>query len=423
MTHPRLGRVPDRAGFVPSMMRPLLCSLLLSAFAHGADWPNWRGPDYDGLSSETIPAELPAELPIRWTAQVGIGFGGIAVVGDKVLVSGNRTLSGVETDTVWCLSARTGEVIWQHSFPCALDPLYYEGGPGATPTVRDGAVYVLSKKGHALRLALDDGRVVWGRDLVAEHQLELPEWSFAGSAFVDGDRVLLNAGRGGIALDRESGKTLWLPSTGTSGYATVVPYEAGGPGADRLLFSAKALLALDPATGQAAWELPWRSSRDVNAADPLVIGKRILVSSTAGSALIEPSAGGGEPATVWEQKDMKWYFNPGVLLDGHVYCLHGTTHRPTELMCLDAATGKIVWTEPGFGSGGLMAAGKTVVVFDQGQLTLFDADPAGYRPRHHQAILEGKCWTAPTFANGHFYVRNAEGDLACVGVGEPPPAQ
>ena len=399
------------------MIRLFPLALLLPLLANAADWPNWRGPAYDGRSTETIPSSLPAELPVHWNAKVGTGFSTVAVVGEKVLTMGNRTLSDQETDTVWCLSARTGKVLWQHSYPCALDPLYYEGGPGATPTVHDGSVYTLSKKGHVFRLDLESGKVIWSRDLVADHQVKLPEWSFAGSPFIDGDRVLLNVGRGGIALNKETGETLWLPSTETSGYATVVPYEAGGPQASRLLFSATGLLAFDPATGKAASELPWKTSRDVNAADPIVLGKRILVSSASGSVLIEPRSG-AEPETIWEQKDMKWYFNPGVLIDGHVYSLHGTTHRPTELMCLEAATGKIVWSVPGFGSGGVMAAGNSVIVFDQGRLILFAADPSGYKPRHEQKILGGKCWTAPVFANGRIYCRNAAGDLACVVVTE-----
>lgn len=399
-------------------LRILLPALLFPLALPAADWPNWRGPNHDGISGEIIPATLPAELPVRWKAQVGTGFSTVSVAGEKVVTMGNRTLKGVETDTVWCLSAKSGKVLWQHSYPCALDPLYYEGGPGATPTIHDGSVYTLSKKGHAYRLDLDNGRVLWSRDLVADHQVELPEWSFAGSPFVDGDRVLLPVGGGGIALDKETGESLWLSSTATAGYATVVPYEAGGPQGNRLLFSAKSLVAFDPATGKAAFELPWKSSRDVNAADPIVIGKRILLSSASGSALIEPKTG-AETEIVWEQKDMKWYFNPGVLIDGHLYSLHGTTHRPTELMCLEAATGRIVWTVPGFGSGGLVAAGKTVIVFDNGLLTLFDADPKGYRPRHQQKVLEGKCWTSPVIAHGRLYGRNAAGDLACLDLPEP----
>jgi len=263
--------------------------------------------------------------------------------------------------------------------------------------------------------------VIWSRDLVKDHGFELPEWSFAGSVFVDGDRLLLNVGRGGLALARATGKTLWMPSTETSGYATVVPYPSGGPKANRLLFSAKGLIAFDPVTGQATSEHPLRTSRDVNAADPIVMGKRIIVSSASGAAMIEPRADGSDVEMIWEQKDMKWYFNPGVLLGDYLYSIHGTTHRPTELMCLDARTGEIKWTVPGFGSGGVMAAGNTVIVFDNEILTLFDADPTGYKPRLTQKILEGKCWTSPVLAHGRIYCRNAGGDLACVEV-VPAPA-
>lgn len=402
------------------MKLPSLCVLSalvsISRFAETADWPNWRGPDYNGISKETIPAKLPDTLPVKWKAAVGIGFSTVSVVGEQVLTMGNRKIGEVETDTIWCLDATTGGVLWEHSYPCALDPRYYEGGPGGTPTIHEGSVYTLSKKGHAFCLNLETGKVIWSRDLIKDHGVELPEWSFSGSVFVDGDRLLLNVGRGGLALDKATGKTLWIPSTETSGYATVVPYPAGGPKASRLLFSAKGLIAFDPATGQAASEHPLRTSRDVNAADPIVIGKRIVISSASGAAMIEPREDGSGVEVIWEQRDMKWYFNPGVLLGNHLYSLHGTTHKPTELMCADARNGEIKWTMPGFGSGGVIAAGNTVIVFDNGTLTLFDADPAAYRPRHSQKILEGKCWTSPVLANGRLYCRNAVGDLACVEV-------
>jgi len=377
-----------------------------------ADWPNWRGPDHDGISEEAIPENLPDELPVLWRAEVGIGFSTVSVEGDRVLTMGNRD----DEDTVWCLDAESGEVLWKHTYDCALDPRYYEGGPGGTPTIHGGSVYTLSKKGHAFRFDLGTGEVIWKRDLVADHDLELPEWSFACSPFVAGDRLLLNAGRGGIALSMETGETLWLPDTKPSGYATVAPFPAGEEhGAGHLLFSAEALIGFDATTGDRAWAFPWRSSRDVNAADPVVRGNRVVISSSAGSAQLKIGPD-GEPSQVWEQPDMRWYFNPGVLLDGHLYSLHGTTHRPTELMCVEFATGEIVWREGQFGSGGLMAAGNTVVLFDLGTLTLFEASPEGFRPRHRQEILEGKCWTSPVLANGRIYCCNAEGELACVGV-------
>lgn len=383
--------------------------LVWSGLSTAADWPQWRGPNHDGISPESIPLELPEELPILWKAQVGIGFSSVSVLENRLLTMGNKDA----TDTVWCLDSGSGEVIWTHRYPCDLAPLYYEGGTSATPTIHEGSVYTLSKKGQAFRLNLETGAVIWSRDLVADHDLELPEWNFAGSPFVDKQRLILHAGRGGIALDRNTGKTLWLPSQETAGYSTVVPFPAGEPSAGHLLFSAKALIAFDIENGDQAWSYRSKSSRDVNAADPLVRGKHIVLSSSAGTVMLEAGTGPQEPRMVWEQKDLKWYFNPGVLVGDHIYSIHGTTHRPTELTCTDFKTGATVWAEEGFGSGGLMAAGNTIVLFDQGTLTLFDASPEGFSPRLQQNILDGTSWTVPVLANGRIYVRNAAGDLAC----------
>jgi len=395
--------------------RVLLFVLTLSlaaSLSRSSDWPHWRGPNHDGISLEAIPENLPESLPIAWKAKVGIGFCTVSVVGNRVLTMGNQD----DRDTVWCLDAESGEVLWKHTYDCPLDPLYYEGGPGGTPTVHEGSVYTLSKKGHAFRLDLETGKVIWERDLLADHEFALPEWSFACSPYIDGDRVLLNVGRGGLALSRETGGTLWMPSTETSGYATVVPFPGGESAASHLLFSAKALIALDSSSGKEIWSYPWKSSRDVNAADPVVVGDRIVVSSSAGTEMLIPGSGGSEPTVSWKQHDLKWYFNPGVKIGNHLYSLHGTTHRPTELICTDVETGETIWSEEGFGSGGLKAAGEIVIVFDLGKLTLFRATPEGFTPLLQQQVLEGKCWTSPVFSNGRIYCRNAAGDLAVVEV-------
>lgn len=389
---------------------PLIAFLVFPITVFSLDWPNWRGPDHNGISRENIPPRFTTPLPVAWNAKVGTGFSGVAVVGHHVLTMGNEN----DVDTVWCLHADTGEVIWKYSYACEIDPLYYEGGPGGTPTVHEDSVYTLSKKGHAFRLDLKTGEVIWKRDLIADHGFELAEWSFACSAFIEGDLVLLNVGRDGLALSRETGETIWMPSTETSGYATVVPFSPAGSDPYHLLFSAKSLIGFDAETGRKHWEFPWKSGRDVNAADPLIAGDRIVVSSSAGTELLAFEPGNEAPTSVWKQHDMKWYFNPGVLIDRHLYSLHGTTHRPTELMCTDVETGEIIWQEEGFGSGGLIAAGDTVIVFDNGLLNLFRATPERYDLIHQQKILEGKCWTVPTYSNGKIYCRNADGDLAAV---------
>jgi outer membrane protein assembly factor BamB len=395
-------------------IRPLtlLAVLFLVGYlpAEADDWPNWRGPNFDGISTESLPAKLPEKLPVIWKRNVGIGFSSVSVQGERVLTMGNRD----GRDTVICLDAATGETLWKHSYLCELDPKYYEGGPSATPTIHSGSVYSVSKKGHVFRLDLETGRVIWRRHLIKDHGFELPEWSFASSPFIAGTRVLLNIGRNGTALSKTTGETLWNPSLHSSGYATFVPFPVGR--STHALFSAKALLGIDSKTGRAIWSHPRPSSRDVNAADPIVIGNRIVVSSATGTELLAIGPEGTAPRTVWKQRGLRWYFNAGIRLDGHLYSIHGTTHRATELVCTSLATGEAVWSEEGFGSGALMATGKTVIVFDKGTLTLFPATPEAYRPIHSEKILDGKCWTVPVLANGQIYCRNSAGDIACVSV-------
>jgi outer membrane protein assembly factor BamB len=118
---------------------------------------------------------------------------------------------------------------------------------------------------------------------------------------------------------------------------------------------------------------------------------------------------------VWDHTNlMRNYFNPAVLSGGHLYAIDGTTHRPTTLTCLEWATGRVRWSEPGFGSGGLIAADGRLIVFDKGQLSLVRAAPDSFQLLARAQVLGGKCWTAPVLSHGRIYVRNAAGDLACV---------
>ena len=115
--------------------------------ASAADWPRWRGPDLNGISQETgWQARWPAQGPKRlWTASVGTGFSSFSVSRGRVYTMGNTN----DTDTVFCLDANSGRTVWKHSYPCALDPKNFEGGPAATPAVDTGGdrIYTFSRKG------------------------------------------------------------------------------------------------------------------------------------------------------------------------------------------------------------------------------------------------------------------------------------
>lgn len=387
-----------------------LVFFVVSAVSSAEDWPHWRGTNFDGITTEALPQQLPDELPVLWTAEAGIGFSSFSTVGDRVLTMGHAE----GEDTVWCFDVSSGEVNWSHSYACELHPKYYEGGPGGTPTIHDGSVYTLSKRGHAFRFDLESGEIIWSRDLLADHGLELPEWNFACSPFVNGDRILLNAGGGGMALSREDGKTVWLSNAEIAGYATPVPFDA--PGMTHLLHTHRALTGFNAADGKESWRL--ENVAALNAADPLLNGERFILSTSSGTRCLELDADGKNPTEVWMQKNLRWYFNAGVLVDGHLFSISGTTHNPTQLVCSDVGTGDVIWSEEGFRTGGLIAARDRVILLDQGQLTIFPAKPDGFEPILQQQVLGGKCWTAPVFAKGRIFCRNAVGKVVALSVSE-----
>jgi len=379
------------------------------------DWPHWRGTEFNGISKETgwstsWPAEGPKQL---WKASVGTGFSSFAVAQGRVFTLGNKN----ETDTVYCFDAETGKPVWKHSYACPLDAIYYEGGPGSTPTVDGDRVYTLSKRGHLFCFQAATGKILWQHNLIEETGEQKPRWGFAGSPLVDGNRVLLNVGGAGTALDKISGKLLWRSATNAPGYSTPLPFTASGE-RGIILFSGKALVAVRENDGKELWEFPWSERWDLNAADPLLIGNNKLFPSSFGhgSALLQ--MGSGTPTVLWESKAMAHHFNCGVYLDGFIYGIHGNTDQPERgLRCIDAKSGEVRWTEAGVGLGSVTAAdGKLIVMSDRGELMVAPVTPSAFKPIARAQVLGGKCWTVPVLANGRIYCRNAEGSVVCLDV-------
>jgi outer membrane protein assembly factor BamB len=385
--------------------------IILGTFTSGGgDWPRWRGPDLNGISPEKgWQAQWPAEGPKQlWKASVGTGFSSFSVSDGRVYTMGNTT----NTDWVFCLDAETGKVVWGHSYPCPLAANNFEGGPCATPTVADGRVYTFSRKGDLFCLDSAKGTVIWSRNLNRELGLEIPTWGCASSALVEGAMVVVNMGSAGVALDRKSGKVVWVSAKGPGAYATPVPFKIGS---ERYLaiLSRQSLIAVQAADGHEVWSYPWKTEYDVNAADPIVDGDKVFISSgyNHGGAVLKLT--GQTPEKVWENKNMRNHFDSCVLWQGYLY-------GPDDngLRCLAFDTGELKWTYGEFGKGSLMVAdGKLVGLSEKGELIIAEPTPAEFKPIARAQVLQGKCWTTPLLSNGHIYCRNAVGDVVCLDVG------
>jgi len=378
--------------------------------ARAADWPRWRGPEGNGISRETRwnPRALAGGAKVLWEASIGTGFSSVAVSGGYLYAMGNQ--SG--TDTVYCFDAETGRQVWTHSYPCAVGSY---PGPRATPAVTDGMVYTLSREGHVFALDAATGRVRWQKHLVKDYGAMAPGWDFAGSPVVAGDRIIVNASRSGLALDRHTGKALWIGARSRAGYATPVIAELRGrPGV--VIFGETATYGVDLDSGDVLWSFDWRNSSEVNAADPVVFDDKVFVASAYGKGCALYDVGGRSPRPVWQNNLFQTHFSSFVHLDGYIYGIDGDARRASGgvLRCVEAATGKEMWSERvGFGS--LIAVdGHLVVLNSSGTLLVTPAGPSGYRELAQASLPRDQYWSPPAFAQGRLFVRNLRGGLFAI---------
>jgi outer membrane protein assembly factor BamB len=399
----------------------ILLAGLVVVRATASDWPIFRGPQHNGISTERHWGEDWANctFKIRWTKSVGLGASAVSVADGRLYTLGNSDLqigsAKKACDVVYCLDAESGAPLWSYSYVATLAPNSYEGGTNTTPTVAGDRVYTLSKQGLAHCFDAKTGAVLWQVDLAVKHGVRAPDWHFAGSPYPYGDLVIYNAGTHGLALHASDGTLAWKTGTAVSGYSTPVPFDYNG---QHLLVvgGEKTFAAVEPLTGSIAWEYPWATSLPANIADAVVEGNDLFFSSgySKGAALVRVS--GNRVSQVWfQQKNMQTVYNTAVLWQGYLY---GPNDRGPNLTCLEFSTGNVMWNQATSGNCCVaLADGRLIVLTYGGELSIAKASPAGYVAAvKGQVLATGSiCRTAPVLANGKIYVRSSTpGTLACV---------
>lgn len=377
------------------------------------EWPTWMGSRFDGISTENDWSPLwPSEgLRKVWTRQIGIGFSSVALAEGRLYTLGHR--DGEET--VYCLNADTGELLWSQTYPSELNDNLHEGGPAATPTIDRGLVYTLGKEGQLYCFRADTGDVVWHKELTKEFAVAVPEWGFSGTPRIFGDRLIIEGGRT-AAFHRITGEKLWQTETHDAGYGSVAPFPQG----DQLLLAVldcEGLRVLDSTDGRELAFAEWPSPFRTNSTTPIVQGDRIFISTAynVGCGLFRWT--GESLESIYQNRNMRNHFNNSILYEGHLYGFDGNSNlgRVVQLTCIDFLTGEMKWQQAGFGCGSLMIAdGKLLILSDSGTLVLAEATPDGYRELARSPFLSGRCWTVPILVGGRIYGRSAAGTLTCV---------
>lgn len=398
-----------RAGFALTTTAALALGLaMLPGGAAAADWPQFRGPNRDGISTETgILTTWPAAGPkVLWRVPVGAGFSAVTAAGGRLYTMDSKG----DDEYALAFDAATGRELWR----ARVGPIFRDSwgdGPRSAPTLDGDRLYALGATGTLAALKIADGAELWKVDSKARFGSELPTWGFAMTPIVVGGLVIVEVGgttASIVALDRASGEVRWTAHRDKAGYSSPILVEVGG--VPQLVFmTAGTVVGVAPRDGTVLWSVPFEPQADIKPAIPVFVAPDLVFVSASydvGALALRLKASGGAVAVeeVWRSRVMRNHFNGSVALGPHLYGFDNSA-----LKCVEAATGRAVWTQrsPGFGKGSLIAAaGHLVLLTEYGELLLAEASPEGYREKASVRIFDDRSWTQPTLADGRLYLRS-----------------
>ncbi len=393
------------------------------------EWPQFLGPQRNGLSSEPNLLETwPEGGPkVVWRVPGGVGMSGIAISRGRVLTLVQRE----GQQWVVALNSRTGESLWETAIADAYrNPM--GDGPRATPAIVGNQVFVFSGAGLLVALDVRDGKQLWSASPLTELSGTEAEYGMASSPLVIGDQVIVTVGAAKgtlVAYDIQTGKQVWTAGKDPAGYSSPTLLEVGGR-SQIVSYTGRSVLGVAPKTGEVLWCYPFETNYDCNIATPLSINGQLFLSAgeNHGSVLLDlkPKANGGkfEVTEVWQsfgpKSVLRSEWQTPILLDGFLYGMDnvGGAGPVTHLACVNATTGKQAWQVPRFGKGNLIAAdGKLFMTTMAGELVVARASSKKYDELGRVTVLE-TTRQAPTLSNGRLFLRDGR-EIVCLDVRKP----
>jgi outer membrane protein assembly factor BamB len=397
----KLDVIPEASSDVPPLTEGL------------ADWPNWRGPNFEGKSASTnIVTDWSKGLKKLWHVNY-LCQGNATASWSAPVVKGNRLVTtgrDENNDLIFCLNSETGDLIWQGKYEA---PATNSHGPGprATPFIDDDKVYTFGRSGDLVCWQLLDGKMLWRKNVKDEGGSE-PQWGYSSTPLVFEDKVIVQGGGNALALayDKLTGNLLWKSMQGEAGYAAAIPMLIENEH-KLLVYHGTGLSCLNPSDGKEIWTAKWETDYNVNATTPIISGDLIFHSSgykMGGQAL---KVTGASYSALWKNNAIEAQHTDPVLIDGYLYSYSGESSRMSgQFKCVELLTGKEMWSTGRIGQGTATFADGHLICLDiKGNLYLVKPDPAEFKlvSEMKSAIGDVKhpAWTVPVVANGKLYLR------------------
>jgi outer membrane protein assembly factor BamB len=394
----------------------LICATLTVS---AADWPQWRGPNRDGVSMETgLLTSWPTSGPkLLWeTKGLGAGFSTVAIAGGRIYTMGDRA----DACYLICLNEKDGKQVW--ATKVGRTGGQRNPGPRGTPTVDDNLVFVVGQFGDVVCVERAGGKEVWRKNFKKDWDgKEDKNWGCSESPLVDGDQVVVTPGGRKatlVALNKKTGKEIWtanVPGNPNAGHASAVIEEVGGI---RMYVqtSAGSGFGVNAKDGKVLWTYPINATAVIPT--PIVRGDYVFLDAGygTGGALLKlvPSGDGVKAEELYGlQKELN-NKHGGIVLVGDF--LYADTDSQGTPYCADFMTGKVRWKERSRSGGkGSVAVGcadgNLYLHFENGQMVLAKAAPDGYKELSSFKVPhsgEQPSWTQPVICGGKLYVREQD---------------
>jgi outer membrane protein assembly factor BamB len=396
-----------------------LCTILATLFLTAsleAQWPQWRGPNRDGVvPAASVPAAWPAKPTVKWKQSVGEGYSSPVVANGRVYVHSRKDPEEIVT----AFDLVTGKAVWTSRYQSAVNKNKYAAqmskGPFSTPLVAGGRVFTLGTTAVLSAFDAATGAVKWRKDWSKEIDMSKLFTGTAMSPILDGGLLIVHVGDDGggafRALDPATGTEKWsLPGHGP-GYAS--PIIATLAGARQLItMTDKAVVGLSVETGKQLWVIPFPDEFNENIVTPVVAGDVLVVSGTRKGTLgyrIEKKGTPFAATEAWHNTDVPMYMSSPVVAGGYVYGF--SSKRKGQLFCLDARTGTVKWSTDGRAgmNAAIQSAGADLVVLTtEGDLLVVKRNPEKFEELRRYKVAEGQTWAQPVLLPNGVVIRDAE---------------
>ena len=382
--------------------------------ALGQDWPQWRGPQRDGVARGVRPpAQWPDKLRELYRVELGEGHASPVIIAGRLYTffrAGDR-------EVVRCLDADAGKEVWSFDYaaPYKVDPAAAQHGPGpkVTPTVADGRVYTQGMSSQLYCLDATSGKVLWHRDLAKEYKTDGPQYGTSASLLVDGDLVIaLTGGRkegAVVAFDKSTGQERWKTPTDGPAYAAPMAFALAGT-RQLLTFTRGSFIGLSPQDGRILWQIPYTTNYEQNILTPVVWNDLVIISGFARPTLALRVSRAGEQfkaEEVWKNNDLRMYLSSPVIVGDHLYG-HNFSRAGGPIVCIDLKSGKTVWSKGRMGDYvSLVVLGDRLLCLDEtAELTVLEATPKEYKELAKYKVSDSPTWAHLAVTPGRLYVKD-----------------